>query len=125
MDDLAREIANQLPIIDLPDLLIEVNRWCGFTDHLTHPGGATPRRPDHARHLYAGSLRAYMAAGVLVGLLANAVLGAWWLDPAIALVIAALAVREGRETRRGEECCALSPTAADVSACCRDAGCAG
>jgi len=68
-------------------------------------------------------LCAYMAAGVLVGLLANAVLGAWWLDPAIALGIAALAVREGRETRRGEECCALSPTAADVSACCRDAGC--
>ena len=70
-------------------------------------------------------LCAYMAAGVLVGLLANAVLGAWWLDPATALGIAALAVREGRETRRGEGCCALSPTAADESACCRDSGCAG
>ena len=53
VDDLAREIANQLPIIDLPDLLIEVARWCGFTEHLTHAGGATPRRPDHARHLFA------------------------------------------------------------------------
>ena len=53
VDDLAREIANQLPVIDLPDLLIEVCRWCAFTDHLTHAGGATPRRPDHARHLFA------------------------------------------------------------------------
>ncbi len=53
VDDLARQIANQLPVIDLPDLLIEVASWCGFTDHLTHAGGATPRRPDHARHLFA------------------------------------------------------------------------
>jgi len=69
-------------------------------------------------------LCACMAAGVLVGLLANSVLGAWWLDPVIALGIAALAVREGRETWRGEGCCALSPTASDGSACCDDPGCA-
>jgi TnpA family transposase len=53
VDDLAREVANQLPVIDLPDLLIEVDRWTGFTRHLTHAGGATPRRGDHARHLFA------------------------------------------------------------------------
>ncbi len=73
-------------------------------------------------------LCAYTAAGVLVGLLANAVLGAWRLDPVIALGIAALAVREGRETWRGEGCCAPSPTAAAAdagSACCEDAGSAG
>jgi TnpA family transposase len=50
VDELAREIANQLPVIDLPDLLIEVDRW---TRHLTHAGGATPRREDHARLLFA------------------------------------------------------------------------
>ncbi|MGI9185363.1 MAG: cation diffusion facilitator family transporter [Solirubrobacteraceae bacterium] len=71
-------------------------------------------------------LCAYMAAGVMVGLLGNAVLGAWWLDPVIALAIAALAVHEGRETWRGEGCCAPSPTAADGGpACCEDPGCAG
>lgn len=71
-------------------------------------------------------LCAYMAAGVLVGLLANTVLGAWWLDPVIALGIAALAVREGRETWRGEGCCALPATVAgDGSACCDVVGCAG
>ena len=49
-------------------------------------------------------LCAYMAAGVLAGLLANTVIGAWWLDPVVALGIAAVAVREGRETWRGDGC---------------------
>lgn len=49
-------------------------------------------------------LCAYLAAAVLVGLLGNTVFGAWWLDPAVGLVIAALAVREGREAWEGEDC---------------------
>lgn len=50
-------------------------------------------------------LCAYLAAATLVGLLANAVLGAWWLDPVAALFIAFVAVREGRQTWRGDACC--------------------
>jgi divalent metal cation (Fe/Co/Zn/Cd) transporter len=49
-------------------------------------------------------LCAYLAAAVLVGLLGNTLLGLWWLDPAAALVIAAVAVKEGRESWRGEGC---------------------
>jgi divalent metal cation (Fe/Co/Zn/Cd) transporter len=49
---------------------------------------------------------AYLAAAVLVGLLGNALLGLWWLDPVAALVVAAVAVKEGRESWRGEGCCA-------------------
>jgi len=49
-------------------------------------------------------LCAYMAAGVLVGLTGNAAFGWWWLDPVIALVIAVIAVREGREAWAGEAC---------------------
>jgi divalent metal cation (Fe/Co/Zn/Cd) transporter len=48
---------------------------------------------------------AYLSVALLVGLLANAVAGWWWADPAAALVIAAVAVREGRESWRGEGCC--------------------
>jgi divalent metal cation (Fe/Co/Zn/Cd) transporter len=44
------------------------------------------------------------AAAVLVGLAANAALGAWWLDPLIGLFIALVAVKEGREAWRGESC---------------------
>ena len=51
-------------------------------------------------------LCAYLAAAVLVGLLANALFGLWWLDPVAALVVAAVAVREGIESWRGEGCCA-------------------
>jgi divalent metal cation (Fe/Co/Zn/Cd) transporter len=48
---------------------------------------------------------AYLSVALLVGLGANAVLGWWWADPAAALVIAGIALREGRESWRGEACC--------------------
>lgn len=51
----------------------------------------------------------YLSAVLLGGLLLNAALGWSWADPAAALVIAALAIREGREAWRGEGCCAVSP----------------
>jgi divalent metal cation (Fe/Co/Zn/Cd) transporter len=51
-------------------------------------------------------LCAYLAAAVFLGLLGNALFGAWWLDPLAALLIAGVAVREGLETWRGEGCCA-------------------
>jgi len=47
----------------------------------------------------------YLSAVLLVGLLANALVGWWWLDPVAALVIAAVAVREGRSNWRGDACC--------------------
>ena len=50
-------------------------------------------------------LCAYLSVALLIGLLANALLGWWWADPAAALVIAAVAVREGRQSWRGEGCC--------------------
>jgi divalent metal cation (Fe/Co/Zn/Cd) transporter len=54
-------------------------------------------------------LCAYLAGALLVGLLANAAFGAWWLDPAVGLLIAAVAVKEGAEAWRGEGCCVASP----------------
>ncbi|MFH9295426.1 cation diffusion facilitator family transporter [Streptomyces sp. NPDC017520] len=51
----------------------------------------------------------YLSAVLLVGLLLNATLGWTWADPVAALLIAGLAVKEGREAWRGRGCCA--PTA--------------
>jgi divalent metal cation (Fe/Co/Zn/Cd) transporter len=51
-------------------------------------------------------LCAYLAAGVLASLALNAILGLWWVDPAVALAIAVLAINEGRETWQGQGCCA-------------------
>jgi divalent metal cation (Fe/Co/Zn/Cd) transporter len=53
-------------------------------------------------------LCAYLSAGLLVGLLANTLLGWWWADSVVALGIGAVAVREAHEAWRGEvcDCCA-------------------
>lgn len=47
---------------------------------------------------------AYLSVALLVGLGANALLGWWRADPAAALVIAAVAGREGFESWRGDLC---------------------
>ena len=49
-------------------------------------------------------LCAYLAGAVLLGLLGNTLIGWWWLDPIAALVIAAVSIREGRDSWRGEGC---------------------
>ena len=65
----------------------------------------------------------YLSAAVLGGLVLNATLGWWWADPAAALVLAVLAVKEGRAAWRGDLCCAPS-VAATSEAGCSD-GCCG
>ncbi len=49
-------------------------------------------------------LCAYLSIALLVGLGANALAGWWWADPLTALAIAGVAVKEGRESWRGEGC---------------------
>ncbi|MEV0088586.1 cation transporter [Saccharopolyspora sp. NPDC050642] len=47
----------------------------------------------------------YLSGVLLLGLLLNSLLGWSWADPVVALVIAAVAVKEGREAWRGHHCC--------------------
>ncbi len=47
---------------------------------------------------------AYLSIALLAGLLANALAGWWWADPAAALAIAALAAKEGLDSWRGKSC---------------------
>jgi divalent metal cation (Fe/Co/Zn/Cd) transporter len=66
----------------------------------------------------------YLSAVVLAGLLANGVLGWWWMDPIAGLAVAAVAVNEGREAWAegaesdptfapcAEACCPACPVAA-------------
>jgi divalent metal cation (Fe/Co/Zn/Cd) transporter len=49
-------------------------------------------------------LCAILAGAVLAGLAANTLFGLWWLDPAIALLIAGICVREGYKAWQGEQC---------------------
>lgn len=68
-------------------------------------------------------LCSYLSGVLLVGLVLTSALGWAWVDPAAALVIAAVAVREGIAALRGDTCC-VPPSAllsaADEAA---DAGC--
>ncbi|MFJ1753320.1 cation transporter [Kitasatospora sp. NPDC088134] len=48
----------------------------------------------------------YLSAILLAGLLLNATLGWSWADPTAALVIAAIAIKEGRDAWQGKGCCA-------------------
>jgi divalent metal cation (Fe/Co/Zn/Cd) transporter len=73
-------------------------------------------------------LCAYLAGAVLVGLVGNSLWGWWWLDPVAGLLVAAVAIKEGREAWRGENCCAV-PGLSEESSCgcepgCTDACCA-
>jgi divalent metal cation (Fe/Co/Zn/Cd) transporter len=47
----------------------------------------------------------YLSAVLLVGLLLNTLFGWSWADPIAALVIAAVALREGRQAWQGHHCC--------------------
>ena len=69
----------------------------------------------------------YLSAVLLAGLVLNSALGWWWADAGAALVIAAIAVREGINAWRGDACCAVPhvevPVPADESgACCAECG---
>ncbi|MET7638144.1 cation transporter [Streptomyces sp. NPDC005438] len=57
----------------------------------------------------------YLSAVLLAGLVLNATLGWSWADPIAALVIAAVAVKEGRDAWKGDGCCAV-PTSTGTTA---------
>ncbi len=63
-------------------------------------------------------LCAYLAGALLLGLVGNTLFGAWWLDPVVGLLIAGVAVKEGREAWRGEGCCTSDPLGGGASRHC-------
>jgi divalent metal cation (Fe/Co/Zn/Cd) transporter len=63
--------------------------------------GSSATVSEGAQNLVCG----YLSVALLLGLSANALLGWWWADPAAALVIAGVAVREGWASWRGDACC--------------------
>jgi divalent metal cation (Fe/Co/Zn/Cd) transporter len=67
---------------------------------VAHQLGSAATRSEGRQNL----LCAYLSAALLIGLGANAALGWWWADPVTALLIAGVAVNEGRDAWRGEGC---------------------
>ncbi|MFF2108342.1 cation transporter [Rhodococcus koreensis] len=60
----------------------------------------------------------YLSAVLLVGLLLNSLLGWSWADPIAALVIAAIAVKEGINAWQGETCCPAPVTTSGAGPAC-------
>jgi TnpA family transposase len=56
VERLEDDITSRLPLIDLPDLLIEVDQWTGFSRYLRHLNGREPHRHDFLPVLYAALL---------------------------------------------------------------------
>jgi divalent metal cation (Fe/Co/Zn/Cd) transporter len=60
----------------------------------------------------------YLSGVLLVGLVLNATLGWSWADPVAGIVIAAVALREGLQAWRGEDCgCGPAPPLPDADRC--------
>jgi divalent metal cation (Fe/Co/Zn/Cd) transporter len=93
------------------ETLVGILLACGSVVFMPMLGDATSRIADAVGSAATKGegrqnlLCASLAAALLVGLLGNAWVGAWWLDPVVGLLIAAVAVQEGREAWRGDGCC--------------------
>ena len=61
--------------------------------------GSRAMRADAAESITCG----WLSFAVVIGLLAQLVLGAWWIDSVTSLVIVWLLVKEGREAWSAEE----------------------
>lgn len=64
--------------------------------------GSRAMRADAVESITCG----WLSLVVVIGLLANLVFGAWWVDAVTALAIVWFVVKEAREAWSGEDCCA-------------------
>jgi len=105
-ESVSAEEALRLGVIDLiapdvPTLLADVS---GMTVEVSGEPVTLELAGATVSEASQNMICAYLAVALLVGLLANALAGWWWADPAAALVIAAVALREGVESWRGDGC---------------------
>jgi divalent metal cation (Fe/Co/Zn/Cd) transporter len=67
--------------------------------------GSRALRVDAVESIACG----YLSAVIVVGLVAQWLLGAWWIDGVTALALVYFLVKEGREAWQGEDCCDVEP----------------
>ncbi len=65
--------------------------------------GSRAMRADAMESVTCG----WLSVVVVVGQVAEALTGAWWVDPVTSLGVVWFLVKEGREAWRGEACCAV------------------
>ena len=83
-------------VLAIPIMRYLARRKIALADKL----GSRAMRADAMESITCG----WLSLVVVVSLVAQAVLGAWWVDPVGSLAIVWLLVKEGREAWAGEEC---------------------
>ena len=69
--------------------------------HIADALGSRALRTDAVESIACG----WLSVVVVIGLLAQLALGAWWVDSVASLAIVWLLVKEGREAWEGDDCC--------------------
>lgn len=70
--------------------------------HIADALGSRALRTDAVESITCG----WLSLVVVIGLLAQLMLGAWWVDSVASLAIVWLLIKEGREAWKGDDCCA-------------------
>ena len=63
--------------------------------------GSRAMRADAVESITCG----WLSLVVVIGLISNLLLGAWWVDAVTSLAIVWFVIKEGREAWKGEDCC--------------------
>ncbi len=84
-------------VLAMPIMLLLARRKLAIATQL----GSRALRADAAESITCG----WLSLVVVVGLLADYVLGAWWVDAVTSLAIVWFVVKEAREAWSGEDCC--------------------
>ena len=84
-------------MLAMPAMYLLARRKIAVADAL----GSRALRADAVESITCG----WLSLVVVVGLVIEAVTGAWWVDAATSLGIVWFLVREGREALSGEDCC--------------------
>ena len=84
-------------LLAMPTMTLLARRKIAIATQL----GSRAMRADAAESITCG----WLSLVVIVGLLADLMLGAWWVDAGTSLVIVGFVVKEAQEAWSGEDCC--------------------
>lgn len=86
-----------ITLLAMPIMYVLARQKIAIADAL----GSRAMRADAMESVTCG----WLSLVVVLGLIAQALIGAWWIDSAASLPIVWLLLKEGREAWRGEDCC--------------------
>lgn len=86
-----------ITVLAIPIMYVISRRKLGLAEALA----SRSLRADAAEAITCG----YLSVVVVIGLVAQLLFRAWWIDPVTSLVIVVFVVREGREAWVGDPCC--------------------